>query len=423
MNAIHKTRRVLVTIIREPFITLLVLLLFVLLTAFIFVMCSRHPEWIYDLMGIVSIGEPKYEALKFLGISMGGILIALQALMSYRRAKALEDTARAQAEAVLRTEDGQRQDRLKNAIEHLGHGSESVRLGGAYELFHLAEDTKELRQTVLDILCAHIRQTTAEIQYRKTHESKPSEQVQSLLTLLFMQKHGVFRGLRINLQESWLNGVDLSEAYMERAIFTKAYLRGAILHKAHLQEADFRESQLQGALLSQARLQAVDFINAHLQGTDLFRANLQGAQLFGANLQGARLYASSLQGARLGGTRLQGASLDFVELQGVDRTLAPQGFANRIRQSINQETDLTGVAFAGALEISDLNSSCNDLSEKEAVKLREKLKPHIDKPGSHELPSGCGQVFTGSYTEEDAEKWITEFEEAMPKVLEDDCAG
>ena len=40
--------------------------------------------------------------------------------------------------------------------------SDSVRLGGAYELFHLAQDTEELRQTVLDILYAHIRRTTGE---------------------------------------------------------------------------------------------------------------------------------------------------------------------------------------------------------------------------------------------------------------------
>ena len=52
-----------------------------------------------------------------------------------------------------------------------------MRLGGAYELFHLAQDTEELRQTVLDILCAHIRQTTdtAKISIRKSYKLKSSE--------------------------------------------------------------------------------------------------------------------------------------------------------------------------------------------------------------------------------------------------------
>ena len=79
-------------------------------------------------LNVLAYPFQKNETLKFLGISMGGILIALQALMSYRRAKAMEqtavaqaDAAKAEADAVSKTEQGQRQDRLKNAIEHLGH--------------------------------------------------------------------------------------------------------------------------------------------------------------------------------------------------------------------------------------------------------------------------------------------------------------
>ena len=123
---------------------------------------------------------------------MGGVLLAIQAVLSYIRAKAMEDAANAQAGATEQqakanenAERGLRQERLKNAIEHLGHGSDSVRLGGAYELFHLAQETENLRQTALDILCAHIRRTTGETVYREKHESKPSEEIQSLLTLLF----------------------------------------------------------------------------------------------------------------------------------------------------------------------------------------------------------------------------------------------
>ena len=151
----------------------LIVLLILLVVIFVVVMSSENPEWIFNLLGIAEKGESKYETLKFLGIGMGGVLVALQALMSYKRAKAMEKTAKSQADAVLKTEQGQRQDRLKNAIEHLGHTSDSVRLGGAYELFHLAQDTEDLRQTVLDILCAHIRRTTGESEYRETHTSKP----------------------------------------------------------------------------------------------------------------------------------------------------------------------------------------------------------------------------------------------------------
>ena len=174
---------------------------------------------------------------------MGGVLLVIQAAMSYMRAKAMEDAANAQAKATTEqakanenAEMGLRQERLKNAIEHLGHTSDSVRLGGAYELFHLAEETKELRQTAFDMLCAYIRRTTGEAEYREKHESKPSEEIQSLLTLLFVQEHEVFKGLHVNLLGSWLNGADLE----------KARLRGAVLDKTYLQRADLREAQLQG---------------------------------------------------------------------------------------------------------------------------------------------------------------------------------
>ncbi|MYB59077.1 MAG: hypothetical protein F4X51_22105 [Gemmatimonadetes bacterium] len=203
----------------NPLLSLLIILLILLGIVFVVVMCFEDPKKIFKLLGVSEKEQPKYEVLKFLGISMGGILIALQALMSYKRAKALEDTAKAQADAANaqanaaqaqaraneNTEQGLRQERLKNAIEHLGYEKDSVRLGGAYELFHLAEDNKDLRKTALDILCAHIRQTTGEKEYQEKHESKPSEEVQSLLTLLFVQNHEVFKGLRINLQGSCLN--------------------------------------------------------------------------------------------------------------------------------------------------------------------------------------------------------------------------
>ena len=137
--------------------------------------------------------EPSWpKVLEYLGVGMGGVLLAIGAAVANRRAVAMEG-------AVESTEKGLRQERLKSAIEHLGHASDSVRMGGAYELFHLAKDTEDLRRTVLDILCAHIRQTTGETGYRAKHESKPSEEIQSLLTLLFVQECELFENLNVDL--------------------------------------------------------------------------------------------------------------------------------------------------------------------------------------------------------------------------------
>ena len=323
-------------------------------------------EWAHkSIASLVGVKE-KYELLTFLGICKGGVLLLWQALSSHKRARAMEDAAQAQAAAaqaqaaatrgqarsIEATEQGQRQERLKNAIEHLGHESVSVRLGGAYELFHLAEDTEALRKTALDILCAHIRRTTGEAGYQEKYDAKPSEEVQSLLTLLFVQDHQVFKDLQANLQGSFLNGAGLNMARLRVANLSGAHLQGADLFGAHLQDANLRGAHLQEAdlvgahlrradlvgahlrradlksayleeaLLLDAHLQGADLIGTCLQGANLGRANLQGAILLGTHLQGANLWDAHLQGANLGVAHLQGADLFETHLQGADLGMA-----------------------------------------------------------------------------------------------------
>ena len=427
----------------NPLLSVLIFLLIALGAVFGVVMFADCPQWIFNRLGITRTEEPKYEALKFLGIGMGGLLIALQALMSYRRAKAMEktseaqaDAAKAQADAVSKTEQGQRQDRLKNAIEHLGHKSDSVRLGGAYELFHLAKDTLEedakekLSQTVLDILCAHIRQTTGESKYRETHKSKPSEEVQSLLTLLFVQEHEVFKDCHINLQESWLNGAELATANLQGAELSRIHLQGAWLREADLKGADIVEAQLQRAHLDKVHLRGANLFMAHLQRASLRKAQLQETRLSWARLQGASLGRAQLQGTSLDGAQLQAANLFMAQLQGADLNLTrlhgagivewdPRtSFANRIRKQIGKESDLSKVIFAGGLSQEDVEFLVEGLSKEQENELREKLKSHIGEPRSNRRLHRDG--ITGSYNKEDAEKWIAEYEQAMSEVPEDD---
>ena len=469
----------------NPLLSFLIFLLILTFGAFVGVLFFECIEaYISKLLGLPN----KNETLKFLGISMGGILIALQALMSYKRAKAMEDTAQAQADAAnaqarateeqakanQHTEQGQQQERFRNAIEHLGHEKDSVRLGGAYELFHLAQDTEELRQTVLDILCAHIRQTTGEYEYQKKHKvpenvdpeeavSEPSEEVQSLLNLLFVQDHDVFKGLRADLRGSWMMGADLRTARLEGAVLvgvdlqkaqlTRANLQGANLEGAQLQGANLEGTNLQRANVTWTQLERTNLKETKLQGADLTRAKLQGANLKGASLQGVDLKGANLQRANLQRVKLQGVVLWAAELQGADLTEAQlqaanlwaaklqeanltdaqlQGviskkdclisFEKRIRTQIGKENNLSGITFEGGLGQGDLRSIVGDhldILTEETRKLQEKLTRHLDKPKSNELPKNSSAI-TGTYTREDAEKWIAEYKEAMSSVPKED---
>ena len=349
--------------IDETFI-IVVLLLVALVALAVAVMVSECIAcYLQQLLGL----NDKYKVLQTIGVCITGVLLALQAVAANKRAKGINISVGKQADATKNTETGQRQERLKNATEHLGHERASVRMGGVHELFHLAKETEDLRETALDILCAHIRQTTGEDEYKEKHEKKPSEEIQSLLTLLFAQKDGVFKGCPINLQGSYLNGAEFRQAQLQDANLRDAQLQGADLSEAQLQKADLKEARLQIANLSEAQLQEADLMGvqlqkadlryARLQGADLSQAQLQEAKLIeaqlqmvvfrGAKLEKAKLWKAQLQGANLKEAKLQGANLSRAQLQGADLSQAQLQEAN-LREAQLQRTHLSKTRLQGA---------------------------------------------------------------------------
>ena len=339
-----------------------------------------------SLLGLTG-DTAKNDTLSFIGIAMGGALVALQAIAGYRRAKAMEDAAQ-------HTEHGQRQERFKNAIEHLGHSSDSVRLGAAYELFHLAEDNRELNQTVLDILCAHIRQTTSEEKYQHDYPSKPSEEIQSLLTLLFVREHEVFSGCHINLQASWLKGAnfykarltkaDLSLAKLDKANLNNAKMQAISLLCAKLTHAYLMNAQMQGANLGSAKLMGANLFGTEMQGASLIEANLLVTHLSDTKMQAACFYKAEIETAHFGNTEIQITRFPDIgktQIQGAKFRQPPSGsdFESIIRNSIDKTDDFDALHF-------------DNIAHKKRI-----LKG----------------IVRGHYTEEEAEKWIAEYNKAM----------
>ena len=379
--------------------------------------------------------------MQLLGIGVAGAVLMLQALIANRRASAMEEAAAAQAGAVeayatanFNAEKGQRQERLKNAIEHLGNGSESVRLGGAYELFHLAEDTPSLRQTVIDILCAHIRRTTGEEGYANVYGSKPSEEIASLLAQVFVYGHEVISGYRVNLRESWLNGADLrgarlagadlrsahleqallQDARLERANLSGARLRGARLGHACLREASLSHVYLQGARLGHAQLQGATIEGGHCAGASINHGSFQGADLSSAEMYGVDLRWASLEAAQLSLTQLQGANLDGANLRGAGdpEWNSDAAYPERIRVATGRESDLS-VAVVGELETYRVAEVVDELElgPQRAI-LAMRLRSQIGAASRDGLPEGhCAIV--GCYGAEEAGRWIAEHESVM----------
>ena len=391
------------------FLGILVALLVVLLLA------GAITEWplLFWLMGLSNKGE----VLKYLGIGIAGVLLMLQAVIANRRAQAMQQAAEAQLAANKHTEVGQRQERLKNAIEHLGHHSGSVRMGGAYELFHLAQDTPQLGQTVLDILCGHIRTQTHDGDYLVDYETTPSEEIQGLLNLLFRQNYEVFRGLIVDLKGSWLKGSDFREAHLSEAILTGVQMQGADLGGAELQGADLCGAQLQTANLHQANLKGADLWGADLQGSDLQEARLQGANLQQAGLQGADLQDAWMQGATLHEAQLQGAGLKRTRLHGVrppieEPTAESQRgiFVERMLSGVDRDTELDLVTFEGGLTKKELREIRDGLPTDAVDEIADKLRIHLDKDAVYQL-SADSEALIGAYTSEEARRWIEDYPE------------
>jgi hypothetical protein len=66
--------------------------------------------------------------------------------------------------------------------------SRYIRTGAVYALHELALEEEKYRQQIVQILCSHIRSKTNEQEYKKNHEERPSNEIQTTLNLLFKKR-------------------------------------------------------------------------------------------------------------------------------------------------------------------------------------------------------------------------------------------
>ena len=117
---------------------------------------------------------------------------------------------------------------------------------------------------------------------------------------------------------------------------------------------------------------------------------------------------------------MQGTLFAKVHMQGVGNSVwdIDMPFPERIKEAIGKESDFSEVILSGGLSqenvdflakgLSGVRKDCPDAGVSycgDAQMLREILKPHIDKPTDWKPREGT-EVYTGSYTKEEAEEWI-----------------
>lgn len=154
---------------------------------------------------------------------------------------------------------------------------------------------------------------------------------------------------RINLSGADLSGATLRGAYLidshlNSAIFSGANLEWAYLNHANIQGSNFEKANLDHAKLDTTNLYSAIFNGASLKSARLVNARLNDAKLVGAKLEKANLTNADLteadfQGAKLIGANLMNSILTRTNLKGAELTDA-QVLNRELAQAILDETTI-----------------------------------------------------------------------------------
>ena len=212
--------------------------------------------------------------------------------------KQFETQIEKQNELILIQQKQLRDSRFASGIELLGSPNESVRTGGAYNLYFLASEfSDDYLDPVCEILCSHVRSITKEDNYREKFKEKPSNEIQTILNLLFIKNKndilifdkcdknltGVFLcGSTLNFPK--LRNVNFFEAILENVYFLEASLVNVSFTKASLYSVNFPVCTFKNVQFDKANLESVVFANCKLSDVDFFDSNLICLNFFEAEL-------------------------------------------------------------------------------------------------------------------------------------------
>lgn len=304
-------------------------------------------------------------------------------------------------------------DRFHSAIALLGNSETSARTGAIYSLYHLAIESEKYRKQIAEILCSHIRSKTEENAYREKHNSKPSNEIQTAIDVLFKNSESL-QGLYVQFTGNSLPQANLFESYLVGANFARAHCQGVSFDGAHCNEADFqgancqeasfvgtycqkawfdhaqcqrakfKESFCQKAIFFQAQCQRTSFegaqcqkaqfLNAQCQKTSFISAECygmqcmdsqfqmanfeyalcQGGNFMRSNFQRANFINANFQGANFARTGCQGANFGGAKFQG--SCALSERYKFQLSQRINMNTDLKTMIIAGQITKETINA-------------------------------------------------------------------
>ena len=443
----HKTKKFFLEL---SLVNGLVIVVLLVILFFIFMRGYGDESHVLDnWLGTDEESNAKYRTLRLLALLLAGMV---GFFISNRRAKAMENQAKAQTKSVEEQVKVNENKTFHEAIKHLGDSSASVRLGGIYALYDLALSNPEKRlKNIIEILSAHVRTTTQEDEYQKKYKTKPSNEISSLLKLLsdlntnYLSENEEEGPFPLDLSYAYLCGLMLSELDFRKALFVgsnfahakllgsyfegaelisshfegaelisshfaSAYLEesnfeGANLYKSNFEGAYFSESHFEGAYFSESHFEGAYFSESHFAGAYLSESHFEGAESHKTHFEGAILEYSNFFGAILEGSHFEGASLWGSDFAGANLYASHFGGAELIRSHF-EGANLSKSHFEGAalreshFEGANLRSSHFKGAYDDQDEDIDNFMDRIEKRTEKKAEIGKTMIFAGGITEE-----------------------
>ena len=384
-----------------------------------------------------AINNTKQPTLKFIGWLISGCIALIATILINRRANAQIKSSEAQvissdaqmksSEAQITSNELTRQRQSKElfnrAAGHLGNDRAEARIVAFYELHSLARAEEDLRERVFEVLCAHLRQITTAPDYAGI--GKPTEEVQTLLDLLFGSDEPIFQRLKANLRRVNLVGAHMVSAHMPNTDFTDACLIGANMSLAKLHNCNFCTTKMHGANLTGAELLLSKFTGTKLYGSQLYSANFQLANFLSTDFRGSCCgHGIALHPFR---TQMQGLSM-FVPLGNQEAYMGGvsndeyEGFQSVIEKHIGKKGCTQEIMFGGCEKSmehafkKDVECHVKFLEKNVSSECTQKyLKSMGHYMKASETSNMRPNIDISPYTKAVADGWIKEYNQAMGK--------
>lgn len=239
--------------------------------------------------------------------ALGGMIVLFGAFVTWRQ---FQLSRRTTEEELRLSRQGRLTERMTQAIGQLGSTDPAVRVGGAYALGRIADESPDDRDPIRQILAAYVRDqaAVADSPAKFVHRlavRKPD--VQAALTVL---ARGGPSPNRVTWLSFELTSTDLRRAELTNADLRRVRLVDCLLNRADLAGADLRGTDLRRAdlgtpgedlaVIHGARADMLTWwpdgfdpaaagvvIDRDLVGADLFAADLRNQDLNGVDLRGA----------------------------------------------------------------------------------------------------------------------------------------